>query len=238
MIYPTQSWLGLVLLSVLSFSVFGGPKLRLVANEWPPYTANEPPGNGSYVSQVRSLLAKAGYDSSIEIMPWARALQLVYSGKADGIVAIWSTTERRQQIVFSNAYAANTLRLYSIKGRLGKIANLSELNGQVIGVGRNYGYSDVFLAMKNFRTEESGNTLLDIQKLIKNRIDAVLEDERIFRYYVGKNPELVGGMEEFEISPPVMVLPLYFGVSRKRADAQKIIQDFNRVLSREKATQR
>ncbi|MBV8468354.1 MAG: transporter substrate-binding domain-containing protein [Burkholderiaceae bacterium] len=234
MVHLKKIFLALLLyLFPLGFALCN-PTLKLVANEWPPYTSDHVSGKGTEVEHVRRMLSKAGYDTTIEIVPWARALQLVYAGQADGIIAIWSTDERRQKIAFSEAYSANTLRLYSVKGKSRKILSIKDLAGQIIAVGRAYEYSDEFLKMNNFRKEAGVGTLHDIQKLIKGRVDAVLEDEQIFRYYVENNFSLLGNMDEFDASPAIMVLPLYFGITRKRPDAQRIIENFNQILAREK----
>lgn len=65
--------LALVGLLLLSHSVCA-QKLRLVADAWPPFTDSTLVNGGLATDIVTTALARAGYASDFEQVPWARAM--------------------------------------------------------------------------------------------------------------------------------------------------------------------
>ena len=213
--------------------------LKLVANYWGPYSENGLPGQGSASQLVSQLLAEAGYDASIDIVPWPRALNMTYVGQADGIVAIWSTAERREKVLFSEPYMVNRISLLHRKGALAQVKTLADLKGLKIGVGRGYDYSPEFLAATGFHKDAAVDTLVNLKKLLAGRVDAILEDEVIVDYYRSKYGGQLPGADQLEFSPtPLMELPLHFGISQLRPDAEQIIAHFNAALRNWRAQQK
>lgn len=235
--YMTKCMRRVAVLIIFS-SLLGAPAgahetLKLVANFWGPYTENGLPGQGLASSIVIRLLARAGYDATIEILPWQRALSLVYTGRADGVVAIWSTPERREKILFSEPYMVNRMSLLHRKGMLANVKTIADLRGLAIGVGLGYDYSQEFMQASHFRKDPAVNTLMSLKKLLAGRVDAILEDEAIVAYYLAQDDTALPGAENLEFSPaPLMELPLHFGISRQRPDADAIMARFNAELRR------
>jgi len=205
--------------------------LNLVANDWEPYTGNEFAEQGLATQIVTTALHRAGYQATVTIVPWPRALGLAYTGKADGIVAIWSTRERREQILLSDTYLSNNMVLLHMHGKLGGRKTQTDLSGLHIGVGRGYDYSDQFKASTNFSLEPADRVILNLRKLTAGRIDMVLEDDRIARYNLLRHADEIDDAKDIEFSDtPLFVLPLYFGVNRHRPDAELIVSKFNTQL--------
>lgn len=226
-------------LALLALPAPARAPLKLVANFWGPYTENGMPGQGRAAQLVSQLLAEAGYDASIDILPWQRALSMTYLGQADGIVAIWSTAERREKILLSESYMSNRISLLHRKGELAQVKTLADLKGLKIGVGLGYDYSPEFQAATGFHKDAAVDTLANLKKLLAGRVDAIVEDEAIVDYYRSKYADQLPGADQLEFSPtPLMVLPLYFGVSRQRPDAEQIIARFNAALHSWRAQQK
>lgn len=205
--------------------------LRLVANHWEPYTGEGLPQQGYASNIVTTALRRAGYATTVTILPWTRALAMTVAGQADGIVAIWSTTLRRQSIMFSDSYLSNRLVLVYLRGKELSHGGLIDLTGLHVGMGRGYDYSDSLLAANNFYREPVGHALQNFRKLGLRRIDVVLEDERIARFNLQLHGSEIPNANEMLLSETALsTLPLYFGVSNRRADAAVIIHRFNDAL--------
>ena len=220
-------------LAMLVFSALAKAdgSLNLVANDWEPYTGNELAQQGLATQIVTTALHRAGYQVTVTIVPWPRVLGLAYSGQADGIVAIWSTHERREQILLSDSYLSNNMVLLHMHGKLGGRKTQADLSGLRIGVGRGYDYSDQFKASTNFSLEPADRVILNLRKLSAGRIDMVLEDDRIARYNLLHHADEIDNAKDIEFSDtPLFVLPLYFGVNRHRPDAELIVSKFNTQL--------
>lgn len=85
---PLLCVLGL-LATMLVTPALGRDKLRLVADNWPPFTDAKMPGGGLATSIVTTALARAGYASGYEEVPWARALLGVGEGRYDVLINAW-----------------------------------------------------------------------------------------------------------------------------------------------------
>jgi polar amino acid transport system substrate-binding protein len=209
------------------------PPLHLVANYWEPYTGQDLPQQGLASEVVATALRRAGYQVDIAIMPWSRVLTTVYQHQADGVVAIWATSERRGKLLFSDSYLSNQLFILHMPGRLQDATGFRQLDGARIGVGRDYEYSDEFLAQTNFQRVPVDRTIQNLLKLTVGRIDGALEDKLIAQYqiqtHIGAHDAL--GKIEFAAAP-LMTLPLYLAINPQTPNARQIITQFNLELAR------
>ena len=222
----------LLLIALTAVAAHAGSRLQLVANDdWEPYTGEDIAGQGIATEIVTTALRRAGYQTSVTVVPWARALALTYVGEADGIVAIWTTNARRDKILFSDAYLSNKIVLLHMRGKMTDKKTLADLTGLHIGAGRGYEYSDAFAASKDFYVDPVDHTLANLRKLSAGRVDLVIEDERIAKYMISYHGNEIEHADQIEFSsPPLFVLPLYFGVSMHRPDARAIVGKFNAAL--------
>jgi polar amino acid transport system substrate-binding protein len=209
------------------------PTVHLVANYWEPYTGQDLPQQGLASEVVTTALRRAGYQVDITIMPWSRVLTTVYQHQADGVVAIWSTGERRRKLLFSDSYLSNRLFILHMPGQLQDATEYRQLSGARIGIGRDYEYSDEFMAQKGFRVEPVGRTIHNLLKLTMGRIDGVLEDKLIAQYHIQLNIGAHGELGKIEFAPaPMMTLPLYLAINPQTPNAQQIITQFNLELGK------
>ena len=76
-------------------------KMLLVCEEYPPYQYSE---NGRVVGIHNDIVEEAAKNLGIKVeiilVPWPRALQMVKTGKADGIFSIFKTKEREEYLYF------------------------------------------------------------------------------------------------------------------------------------------
>jgi len=227
-----RSKLPLALLLLTLAAPAAPPPLHLVANYWEPYTGQDLPQQGVACEVVATALRRAGYQVDITIMPWSRVLSTVYQHQADGVVAIWATTERRGKLLFSDSYLSNQLFILHMPGQLPDATGFKQLSGARIGVGRDYEYSDEFLAQTNFQRVPVDRTLQNLLKLTVGRIDGVLEDKLIAQYQIQANIDTHGALGNIEFAPaPMMTLPLYLAINPLTPNAQQIIAQFNVQLA-------
>jgi len=206
--------------------------LRLSANYWEPYTGPGMANNGVATEIVAQALARAGYAVEISFMPWSRTLASAYHGRIDGVVGIWPTRQRRLKLLFSDSYLTNNLHLLYVRPELSNKLSLDTLDGIRIGVGRDYDYSDSFLEPKRFILDPVDRIGQNLSKLFMGRIDVMLEDPYAAEYTLLHHADAFAGHPRLRYSPaPLLQLPLHFGVSRERADAEQIIAAFNTQLA-------
>lgn len=230
-----RSTLSLTLLSLAlaaQVALAAPAPLHLVANYWEPYTGQDLPQQGLASEVVATALRRAGYQVDITIMPWSRVLSTVYQHQADGVVAIWATSERRGKLLFSDSYLSNQLFILHMPGQLGDAREFRQLSGARIGTGRDYEYSDEFLAQTNFQRVPVDRTIQNLLKLTVGRIDGVLEDKLIAQYQIQANLDAHGALGNIEFaSAPMMTLPLYLAINPQTPNAGQIVARFNAALA-------
>lgn len=91
-------------------------RLRLVADAWPPFTDATMVNGGLATELVTTALARAGYASEFDQVPWARALLGIDEGRYDVLVNAWYSDERTRIGQFSGSYLQN--RILFIKARI------------------------------------------------------------------------------------------------------------------------
>lgn len=116
-----------MLASMLATPAPAHDKLRLVADNWPPFTDASMPGGGLATSIVSTALARAGYPSAVEEAPWARALLGVSEGRYDVLINAWYNDARANIGQFSEAYLTNRIRLLQRKGEAFRFTRQSDL---------------------------------------------------------------------------------------------------------------
>ena len=204
------------------------------ANIWSPFVNPDMPGQGFSIEIVKAVFAAQGYTVEHRVMPWARAEHEVKNGKIDILPDTWFTKKRNTYLMFSTPYAFNRIKFIKKKGDPFEYEGIKSLTGKTIGVIRGFGYRDDFLNAKNFSREEVRNFIVNIRKLVRDRIDLTLEDEIVARSILSKAPPALAEQIEFT-STPLSDNALHIACGLANARHREIIRAFNRGLATIKA---
>ena len=162
-------------------------KLRLVADAWPPFTDATLVNGGLATDIVSTALARAGYASDFEQVPWARALLGVGEGRYDVLVNAWYTEERTKLGQFSGEYLLNRVRFLKRKDAPIEYNNLQQLHTYPIAVVRGYAYSPEFDEDASLQKVPVHNFAMAVRMVAADRVKLTLEDEYVARYYLAGN---------------------------------------------------
>jgi len=203
--------------------------LRMVSNQWPPYVDSSLAEQGLAIEIVTKALQKKGYQPTLTIDNWPRALEGVAIGVFDATCAIWKTPEREQDLLFSEPYLKNKISFLKKKGLSIDYQQLSDLKGFIIGVLRSYAYNDEFTQSHGLMKVPENYVIQNLQKLNQGAIELTLGDELVINHALKQY--LPKQMHTFEfLSPALAYKDLYFAVSKSNKNAQAIIDDFNTAL--------
>ena len=137
----------------LSGSTACAATYRFVTLEYPPYEYSENGViKGAAVEIVKETFKLMGHDVNIEIWPWARSIEMLKNGEADGIFTFFKTPERENFTHFSKEIIIpQKISLWVKKeSRIVFNGNLSGLKKFSFGVVRKTSYGDKFdNAVKN-----------------------------------------------------------------------------------------
>ncbi len=227
--FSKQYLLLLALLNVLCAPVAYAQPINIVTSQWVPYVDYNQENRGLAVEIVTSALERKGYQLNISVDDWPRALEGLKLGLFDASCAIWKSSDREEDLLFSEPYLKNKISFIKKKTLQLNYSQLSDLRGYLIGVVRDYAYGDVFLKSKDLIKIPSNHIVQNLIKLKEGKIELTLGDERAINHELNKF--FPNGMADFEfIEPPLEYKKLYFAVSKSNRLADKIISDFNQSI--------
>ncbi len=230
---PLLCVLGLLAM-MLATPALGHDKLRLVADNWPPFTDASMPGGGLATSIVTTALARAGYSCTFEEAPWARALLGVSEGRYDVLVNAWYSDARASIGHFSKAYLSNRIRLLQRKGEAFRYTRQSDLYPYSIAVVRDYAYSPAFDSDTRLHKVPVRNFSSAVRMLAAGRVNLAVEDEYVARYSLQREPQAVrDGV--LLVEPPLAENTLHILVSLKHPQHEQIVARFERAIVAMKA---
>lgn len=80
-----------------------------MSDPWPPYSFKEGQSLvGSDVEITKEVFSQLKIPIILKIYPWKRCLVMVENGKADSILDVSVTTERKSLFIFKNSMPINT----------------------------------------------------------------------------------------------------------------------------------
>ena len=209
-------------------------KLRLVADAWPPFTDATLVNGGLATDIVSTALARAGYASEFEQVPWARALLGVSEGRYDVLVNAWYTDERTKLGKFSGEYLVNRIRFLKRKDAPIEYSNLQQLHSYPIAGVRGYAYSPAFDEDQSLQKIPVHSFAMAVRMVAADRVKLTLEDEYVARYYLAREPVKVRNAVEF-LPKPLSENGLHILVSLKNPRNEQIVAGFDRAIAAMKA---
>ena len=203
--------------------------ISVVSNQWPPYVDDSVPEKGLAVELVNKALQRKGYQMTLHVYNWQRALEGVEIGVFDATCAIWKSAEREQNLLYSEPYLTNTISFLKKKNTVIDYHSLNDLQGFVIGVLRDYAYDESFNRSRGLIKIPANFIVQNLQKLNNGSIDLTLGDERAINHALQQYLPMSGPSFEF-IKPALAYKKLYMAVSKSNPAAQTIIADFNQAI--------
>ncbi|SCX48094.1 polar amino acid transport system substrate-binding protein [Pseudomonas sp. NFACC32-1] len=211
-----------------------GQKLRLVGDGWPPFTDSTLVNGGLATDIVSTALARAGYASEFEQVPWARAMLGISEGRYDVLVNAWYSEERTHIGRFSAEYLVNRVRFLKRKDAAVQFDTLQQLYAYPIAVVRGYAYSKAFDEDSQMQKVPVHNFAMAVRMLAADRVKLTLEDEYVARYYLAHESAKVRNAVEF-LPKPLSENSLHILVSLKNPNHEQIVAGFDREISAMKA---
>lgn len=221
----------MILLPLMANSPVQAREISMLTVEWAPHYGSDLPEQGLTTAIVKAAFKASGHDSDVEFIPWARALKEVEEGSSDIVMGAYHNEDREEKYIFSDAIYFLELGLIARPGLgVSKYDSLRDLTPYSIGVSRGFANSEEFDAASYLDKHTATFPNLNIRKLFRGRIDLAVMNFDLFRYEARKEGFCISEVEFME--PPLETHGLYLMASRKIADGEKIIEDFNLGLDK------
>jgi len=208
--------------------------LVLVAADSAPtaYMENGRPA-GILVEVVTEAFRRAGHPFEIQLMPWARCLAEVRSGRVDGIFSVFKLPERGEFLTYTSVPIITQVEAFFVPADADVTfgGDISKLGGFRFGIIRDTSYGtmiDSALKAGVWSTVvETNNVDSLVGMLVLKRIDMAIG----YRHVVLEAARKQGALDQIkEISPGIDEIPSYLAFTKQR-DYSAVIANFDRALT-------
>lgn len=207
-----------------------------IAAPFPPFTNPEGDNPGMAWEISKAALESQGYTVSLVFTPWARALKSAIAGEYDGLIPAYWTGERTEWFHFPSSVAISHIGFLKLKSRTDITFNgdLKTMTEYEIGVGRGYSTSEKFDRAQYLKKVEVTTTPQILKMLWFGRLDLAVggfEYSLDYLNSIDSDPEFVGIKDEIILMTPVLdERELFLAISRKAANSEEKLADFNRGM--------
>lgn len=202
--------------------------LSLITGAWSPYVGDNLKNQGWTMEVAKAALESQGYQVTLRLVPWQRAVEESKQGMADALFLSYYVKEREQWYVFSVAIGQARTGFFALKSRHIRFKNLQDLKDLRIGLTRGAAVSPEFDRADFLKKEETAEDFGSIRKLLKKRIDLFAGPELVAKYFM--QAELTADQRErIEfLEPPLATHNLYLAISKNAKNYQQKRIDFNK----------
>lgn len=191
---------------------------HFVTFQFPPleYAVDDMTPEGIAVDIVRAVMSELGYEVTISIYPWTRALHMAQTGAADAIFTAYRNPERERYLDFSKEVLFPQV-VYFYKRRGDSITfagDIQSMAGLRIGVVSTISYGRIFDQARPALSLDKARTLENtFEKLLRQRVDVVPSNIYVADYTLKKL-----GLTDRIVRLPHAIerVPSYIAFSKKR----------------------
>ncbi|NBA96645.1 ABC transporter substrate-binding protein [Pseudomonas sp. R5(2019)] len=205
-------------------------KLRIVTEPWAPYVYLEDGKPKGIDYEVTALVfERLGIEVEWQFLPWRRCLAMLETGQADGVLDIFRTAQREDQLYYPSEPLSDVeFALFQANDRPHRVDRLEDLRGLTVGTSPGYTYSQAFRESTLFKREPAPTHEANFGKLERGRIDLLITDRRVGRLAI-KTLGLEGRISEL---PIVMSREKQYLAVRRNVGMDLLAQRFAAELKR------
>ncbi len=206
-------------------------KVTLANIEYPPFAGKKLKHGGFLTEIATQAFKREGYTVDYKYVPWARGLKGTKEGAYDGLCVAWYRPEREQWFIFSKPMPASEIVFFKRKGAdISFSGDYEALKPYSIGVVRGYVNPPGFDKVKHkLKIEEVRTDLLNIRKLIRERLDLILIDRFVGKYLI--STEMIGFSDTVEVLEPTLKKDINHIMFSKAVDNIQIkVEAFNKGM--------
>ncbi|WP_177187867.1 substrate-binding periplasmic protein [Formivibrio citricus] len=205
----------------------------LATQEYPPYIINTDQGaQGLAVDIVRTAFSRIGQPVKFEFYPFARGLNMVLNGEADGFFSIKKTPERESSLLFPKKALINQDYVFFVRkdSKWRFNGSLDSLADARIGVVHATSYGNRFdsavQAGRFKKLDPASNNTMTFRKLLAGRVDAVICSRLVGLYYL----RMLNGLNDVEVSGPPIETTVSYMVFSRHKDYASLSRHFDQAM--------
>ncbi|MBI9079812.1 MAG: transporter substrate-binding domain-containing protein [Pseudodesulfovibrio sp.] len=219
----------LVLLSA-SFSFAAADEIRFVYEDYAPYAYQENgEAKGFHVDIIRVVCSRIGVTPIFLHRPWARAIEDVRTGVADGIISIFKNSEREKYLYYPDLGLSEEESVVFVKRDGPEVTTIQDLDGLKVGIIRGYFYGEGVREQLPSKIYEFLDGEMLLRMLGENRISAGLGIRNTGEYMLEK----LDYEDQIVVALVLSKRQMYVGFSKEMGErGKRLVEDFNRELKK------
>lgn len=225
--------LQIVIAVLMSASFAQADSYSFVTLEFPPieFAGKDGQPQGIAVDLVKKIMTNLGHQVTIEVMPWARGLEMAKTGTADAIFTAYKTPDREQFLDYAKVVLIpQIVALYVPKNSAIKFdGDLLKLKDKRFGVISTISYGKTFDGLRDqLNTERVENLESNLRKMLAGRVDLIISN-----IYVAESEINKLGLQNdlIKLAPEVETVDSYIAFSKVKGLA-KLRDDFDKELDK------
>ena len=210
------------------------PVLTVVADEWPPFSGSNLPGQGMSLHVISAVLTQAGYRVEAQVLPWARIMDGARRGEFDIIGSLFYDEALTDVLAYSDPFYATDVQLVQPTGGALVFTSVPELRGYRIAVGDGFLYEPEFDAADYLDKVTVTTTLQALRMVAYGRADLTLDSVDVVNHSIDHlEPAL---RQLLQVVPGVMATQnIHMAARMDLPDRDRVLRDFNTVLEEMRA---
>jgi polar amino acid transport system substrate-binding protein len=233
-----------LLLLVLFTGVVKAKTLVLAADLWCPYNCQPDSDKPGFMVEIaRKIFVRHGIEVDYRLMPWSRAVQSTREGEFDAVIG--ATLNDAPGFVFPELEQGRMRTgLWAVPAMPWRYRGMASLADVVLGVSAGYSYGsqiDAYIAdplNQNYIHVLFGTDPLaqGLKMLSAGRIDVMVEDESVFRYYVEQHPVDENYVNAGVIDNPETDTNVYIAFSPAKPESARLAETLSRGIAELRAS--
>lgn len=212
--------------------------ITLASIEWEPFYGSNLPDHGYFAVITKEAFELAGYELKLEYVSWKRAVSGTYAGLYDGLLGSFYHKDRAEHVVYTDPIAV-TEQVF-VKSKVSKIdwKGMQDLpNLRLAAYAESITLNE--LVKEGLTVESIPEYKMAIKMLLVGRFDLFGMSKEHLNWLLSTDPQMKPFKHRVEIlQPPYKIFSVHNAITRKREDAQEIVQGFNEGLQKLKLSGR
>lgn len=205
--------------------------VTLTSLDWPPYTGENLPNQGTSAEKVKAAFKAMGYVAGVEILPWSRAVEEARRNpEVIGYFPKYFEASTEDSFIFSQIIGESPLGFVEPVSAPVVWDTLADLKGLTIGIVRGYANTEAFdsmVAAGELKVDVVNNDLINVRKVLAGRLPLAVIDKNVLDYLLATNPDLVTGKTALQFNKKPLEQKDLFVCFRKDAEGEKMVRIFN-----------
>lgn len=200
---------------------------------WPPYHLYHEQAGDLMSVKIKNILQRENINLRLLHTSWPRAQHQLEEQVVDLSISWVKNTQREESFAFSLPIGQSRSVFFVKDSKFDEIASLESFKEVKVGLVKGYAIDErleTFLSSREVLCDFAKNDKQNLMRLLGNRVDIILIDEQVARYYL-EHDMLERKYEVHQLAPFSWTQDLHLMVSKKQPSWSETIDRVNKAIA-------